>query len=292
MILGNILYIKILGGFILDLYNSYQIYFKDSFNKRIFSFEYNFAICKKNPSEESIHDLRVSSRRLIASIDICINFFKNKSKETYKLLKYRKKISKILKSLSFLRDIQVKILFVKKHIDSFLNLNYYYEYLLNLEKKYKSITIEALKNTKIKKLSKKLKKINSKIIFTSTKKLSSLFNKKYNSLCSKLSTLDSNDVKTFHKARLSIKKLRYFLETSIDYINIDKNYLSVLQKYQSYFGEIQDLSVFIKNALYFQNSNQSINLNEYIAFLLKKREEKINTLYLKTNQLILNKRLR
>ena len=91
-------------------------------------FRQNYDNCLNVLSEENVHDLRVSIRRLIAFLSLQRSLFNS---GYYKRL--IKQLRKLLKELSSLRDIQVQLLNLrdKRHNDKFI-MSYFY-FLLKSE---------------------------------------------------------------------------------------------------------------------------------------------------------------
>ena len=201
--------------------------------------------CKKEITEEHVHDIRVALRRLMALTEIMyplLDISKKKSKNNIKLMKQK------FKMFGPLRNIHISILYIDNMKKDFPDLESFSNHLNILEKD----------------LSKKLSKEFNKMEISDIKKISELLQKKiskisktddvYNMLLtsaitsfedvvSLLEKADPDDIKSIHKVRIAFKKFRYMIEV-IDSINpVGQDFHDNMKSIQDILGNIQDLSV-------------------------------------------------
>lgn len=268
-------------------------------------FSKRFIKCKSFFSENSVHDLRVSIRKLSSHL-FALNVF---SDSTY-LLSISNEIKKQLKLLNPLRDTQVQILALQNMFYTYPFLIDFYKFLLNNEKEL------------IYKINKKLLKINldffeSQVLFLKIDlkkvsfecfeldKLIEIKSESFNYIIDyfddiNMLLLESNVLKNegkrinniinsfnlenewseilgkLHKLRLYFKKYRYISEI-INNVSISNSQtIKKMQGIQDALGEIQDSQIFLKSLnSYFKKSNTIYNyrINKVIKNLIAKQKQ-------------------
>ena len=266
-----------------------------------------FNKCKSFFSENSVHDLRVSIRKLSA-LCYALNVF---SDSPY-LLSISKEIKKYLKLLNPLRDTQVQILAVQNMFFSYPLLIDFYKYLLNLEKELiakinknlQKINLDFFESQilflkiDLKKIHfenfdiQKIIKLKSDIFFDITVYFEDINKILINSTNIKQEEkklnnfVDSFEIKNewteilgkLHKLRLSFKRYRYLSEIIKNVTNSDSQILKNMQGIQDQLGEIQDSQVFLNSIRdFYKNSNTIYNyrLNKVFKDLIKKQNQSV-----------------
>src|SRR3989338_1363165 len=117
--LNSVLYVS------LDRHwKAFQRYFR-KYNKNKF---------KKNQSQNTVHDLRVSLRRLISILDIMAELYALYAFKTKSQLKKNSKVLlKYLDIYTELRDVQVHLSYVNRRLSKY-KIKSFYTYLKNKEK--------------------------------------------------------------------------------------------------------------------------------------------------------------
>ena len=180
----------------------------------IFNRQYND--CIGLMSEENVHDLRISIRRLIAFLSLQKSIF---SSGYYK--KLIKELRSLLKEFSLIRDVQVQLLNIKdlRHDNKFLNKYFYY--LLRLEESEVKRMSEFIKNHSS-------DDINSGLFFLQNdfkikfsvhdgliKDLSHRLAHTFEKVRLRNDTIFTDKPETFHKVRIAFKKFRYAILSQI-----------------------------------------------------------------------------
>ncbi len=243
-----------------------QEFLSDSFQKAIDRYLDCFNKCRNKKSERSVHDLRVSIRRLRVVLDILDSIVEsNYISVSKKLLKRQ------FKGLSRLRDVQVMIIKVRNIIEEYPILAGFYDYLMLNEKKLLKrlsaiINDDDYSDTKgvfaFLKLELTDKILESGFCFDIlTKKTDELFSQ----LHSTANRIIIKDIETIHQTRIAFKKFRYIYEFQMpaykEYSFDSKQFAD----YQTKMGVLQDLSVFIEELIIYINITSSIK--EHISVL-------------------------
>ncbi len=277
------------------------------FERLSYLFLKRFNKCKSFFSENSVHDLRVSIRKLSA-LCYALKVF---SDSPY-LLSISKEIKKHLKLLNPLRDTQVQILAVQNMFFSYPLLIDFYKYLLNLEKELiakinknlQKINLDFFEylvlflKIDLKKIHfenfdiQKIIELKSDIFFEITDYFEGISKillnspnikqeeKKFNNF------VDSFEIKKewteilgkIHKLRLNFKRYRYLSEIIKNVTNSDSQILKKMQGIQDQLGEIQDSQVFLNSIRnFYKNSNTIYNyrLNKVFKDLIKKQNQSV-----------------
>lgn len=193
----------------------------------------------------SVHDSRVSLRRLMALIDV-LTYLHPESKKV--LAVDKKALKKLQKRFSATRDLHVSHKYITDNISSKCNTKEYLDFLVGEAAKVEEKLASKLNGIKF---SSYLKIEDNMIRHCSQKSTTASLPKiLYSTLdgvfletIEKIEKLDLSYLTTFHSVRISLKGFRYILEI----LNlIDKNYkesLDDLKQFQDCLGEIQDLTV-------------------------------------------------
>lgn len=268
-------------------------------------FSKRFIKCKSFFSENSVHDLRVSIRKLTALL-YALNVF---SDSPY-FLSISKEIKKHLKLLNPLRDTQVQILAVQNMFYTYPFLIDFYKFLLNNEKELiYNINKKLLKinldffESQVLFLKIDLKKVHfecydfDKLIKIKSEAFNHIINyfDDINKLLSDSSILKIEEIRInkilnsfnlenersdilgkLHRLRLYFKRYRYISEIINNVISSNSQNIKKMQGIQDKLGEIQDSQIFL-NSLnsYYKNSNTIYNyrINKVIKNLIAKQNQ-------------------
>jgi CHAD domain-containing protein len=210
----------------------------------------NFNQCKEEVNMSSVHDCRVSLRRLMALIDVlsCIHVNEKKS-----LAIDRKVLKKFQKRFGHARDIHVSEKYITDNIASLCDVRSYLEWLARQTTIIEETLLNDLKKLKLSdylKIKDNMTQLSLKIAsdVSLPKILFNTLDGVFLETIEKIEKLDLHNIDTFHSVRISLKGFRYTLEILNTFDNAYKIALNDLKDLQDYLGEIQDLTV-LKNAL-------------------------------------------
>ncbi|MDH3253149.1 MAG: CHAD domain-containing protein [Ignavibacteria bacterium] len=221
----------------------------DAFEVRWKKYRKELQRCKKQCSEESVHDLRVATRRLVGWIDVILITTPDK-----RLKKVRQMLKKQFDVLSPLRDIQVQILSVKTLLSRHPQLEPF-------------LTILLLREQQL------LKRIGRIVAAAETRAMSGVFASVKRTMRSRLMTpafrqafhtalhgaaagaftrsidclrkIDPGNAGSIHQLRVSFKKFRYLVEMLGPLLGVTKEQLKAMNAYQVKMGDVQDIEVLI-----------------------------------------------
>jgi CHAD domain-containing protein len=207
--------------------------------------------CRKQCSEESVHDLRVATRRLVGWIDVVLLTMPDK-----RLRKVRQVLKTQFNTLSPLRDIQVQILSVNTMISRHPQLEPF-------------LTILLLREQQL------LKRIGKVVAAAETRMMSGVFTSVRRTMRSRLAipavrhafltalqgaaasaftrAVDClrrarpDNMGSIHQLRVSFKKFRYLVEMLAPLLGVTREQLKAMNAYQVRMGEVQDIQVLISS---------------------------------------------
>ncbi|MBC7540226.1 MAG: CHAD domain-containing protein [Bacteriovorax sp.] len=226
---------------------------------------------RKNVSEESVHEIRVTIRKLEACLELLDSLgirHKNLSKD----LRHIRKIH------GPIRNMHVELESIK-NIEDMVNLKPFKIYLKKHVKKFEKNLLKELDHFSLEKKYKEIQKIVDKLL---KKDIPVLDEKAINPMETKLQktskefekskkSFSPNIPKSIHAIRITAKKLRYQGEILKPAINFDNINLRELKRLQATFGNIQNNNVLQKsiNKYLRKNSNKGsrsvLKLQTYIA---------------------------
>jgi CHAD domain-containing protein len=194
--------------------------------------------------EDTVHDTRVWSRRLSEALSIGAILIDRKPSRSLKML------SALRTSLGRLRD---------NHVQRSLAIEYGIEGLPeHLEARGERLAAQASRSLvefDMERLERDFLHFHRELIVVcddgnllerNTERISGRIEKRYSSVGKSFAGSDPADFATLHNSRISIKKLRYTLETLDGYTGLDGDTLALLKKIQDRLGKVQDLTVLLK----------------------------------------------
>ncbi len=196
--------------------------------------------CRKQFSEEAVHDLRVAMRRLMALIDYLAFFSRPPA-----LRQLRKHIKAHLDAFDALRDTQVMLLETSQRLADLAEIEPFHRYLLKAEKrllKQARKDIQGIGDGYVKVLSSALKTAAE-----SGYDALAPVDDAYQNVLRRLALIDANNTATIHRVRIAFKRFRYSVEVVKPLLaGIPDELLERLHAYQTLMGEIQDAEVILQ----------------------------------------------
>jgi CHAD domain-containing protein len=220
-----------------------QTFLLVSLNSRWDKYQADLKTCRREFSEEAVHDFRVATRRLLSSLDLLRTVMPDPG-----IQKTRRVLKDQLDNLDDLRDVQVLLADISETIHEIPALKPFQGYLQHREKKLLRGAHKEIKSFKIESLSKRMGKINQ-IIDTLKQPdldagLFSAIDGAYVIVNQRYALVDPSQPATIHRLRIAFKKFRYMIEVIYPFLkNPPANYLKKLQDYQAAMGDIQDMEV-------------------------------------------------
>ena len=255
-----------------------------AFEKRGNRFQKELKRVQKNLSEESVHDLRVASRRLLSAFEVIETWTGLK-----KIRTARKELKRVLKIFSPVRDAHVQQMLlrdvsrvgpaVRRLMDSLQSQEE--KRIRKAAKKVKAIKPKATRNAM-----KATRKWIRMMTFTGAANLNgnlSAFARRslgvrFEAAQTLCRVADRRNIDTLHQMRIAFKKYRYMAEFLQPVLpRLTDRTLKRMHDYQSALGDIHDLDVLI---------------NTTRVFARKLRQSRLKTIRLGPTLRLLNQRKR
>jgi CHAD domain-containing protein len=227
---------------------------------------------RRKYSEESVHDLRVASRRLIAVLETL-----KKVHNASAIRECRRRVKKLLDGLSPLRDLNVQRVRISALLDR-------YPQLKNFEKSLAAK--ESQTAGKVQKLLKHTSKLNRAVVHvrrharkgTSSDEILKVIDERFQRVLALADRIDPSDTTTIHRLRLAFKKFRYTCEVARPIIRkrVSASRLDEFHEFQTMMGDIQDVEVLSERlSKWTAKNNQDEEMKPVFDELATERNRKI-----------------
>lgn len=202
--------------------------------------------CRREFSEEAVHDLRVSARRLLALIDLIRTVAPHP-----RLQKIRKALKGQLDEFDALRDTQVMLAEISETIETLPELKPLQQILQKRERRLLREAEEIVEGLKPAGIARRLEKTRAVIAeSTSSTELGGMVlqavDEAYGTVLQRFRWINPAQPATIHRTRIAFKRFRYMLEIVHPLLpNFPQANFKRMHKYQTAMGEIQDAEVFL-----------------------------------------------
>lgn len=221
-----------------------------SFTERHQIFSYQLMKTRKRATEKAVHDLRVSTRRLIAVVDIIRTMTPGTE-----LPKTRKQLKRLLNALSELRDVQVQIITVRGLIVEFPAMNLFLALLMVREKQFLRREHAALQEFQLKQIEdgiagteKRLQTVLADPLLRDAARsivIGRLARTFSQAVQLKPAALSGKGTR-IHRLRIAFKRFRYTVEALEAILpSVTPRMMKAMNAYQVRMGNIQDIDVLI-----------------------------------------------
>jgi CHAD domain-containing protein len=206
--------------------------------------------CQKKFSEKAVHNSRVASRRLSATIELLEGFL---TRETVK--KACCLIKGHLHIFDELRDAQVQLVAVNSLQGNFPAARPFCEWLQKRESRFSKQTRACVRRSKTKRLAKLIsaaedafeKQLKQQTRNSAARLLLRSINKAFSRTMRYKQRIRIARPKTIHCTRVAFKRFRYMVELLAEQLLADEKMLAEMQHYQTMMGEIQDAEVLLQS---------------------------------------------
>jgi CHAD domain-containing protein len=215
----------------------------DSLNTRWEKYESELKTCRREFSEEAVHDFRVAARRLLSSLDLLRALMQDP-----RIRKLRRILKDQLDNLDDLRDVQVLLADISETIHETPILQPFQDYLARREKKLLRRAHKEIKLLKTADLSRRIQKLTKTIeTFSEVEQDTGLFpavDEAFAIVAQRYELIDPAYPATIHRLRIAFKKFRYMVEAVYPILeNFPADHLKRMHDYQTSMGDIQDMEV-------------------------------------------------
>lgn len=249
----------------------------DTLVKRWQNYRGELKRCRKEPSEEAIHDLRVATRRLLALVDMLRALTPHP-----RLGKLRSALKNQLDSLNDLRDTQVMLVEVSETIGDLPELALFQDYLTKREKRLLRSTAKAIKSYNIANVRKRLDSTRKALLKAENgndqkMELLQIVDEAYETTVGRYRNIEPAHPGTIHRVRVAFKKFRYMVELVHSLIsNFPDETFKRMHDYQTLMGDIQDVEVFIAAFNDFADKDSSYNPKPVQQYYIQRHSEVIH----------------
>ena len=227
--------------------------------------------CRREFSEEAVHDFRVATRRMLSFLDMLRTLMQDP-----KIQKLRRALKNQLDDLDDLRDAQVLLADISEAIRETPALQSFQEYLRHEEKKLLRAARKEIKSLKIVSFSKRIGKLIQKIeeleqadlegnLLSAIDEAFAVVNQRY-------ALIDPQEPATIHRLRIAFKKFRYMVEVVYPILQgLPADHLKKLHDYQAAMGDIQDMEVALQKLADFDEQSTAPHDLEPVRLYYKER---------------------
>jgi CHAD domain-containing protein len=222
----------------------------NSLQDRWQSFRAELKRCRKKYSEEAVHDLRVATRRLIATLDLVDRIHPEAN-----LRKARRGLKRQFDMFGPLRDVQVQLLTIDKMLSSFPELQEFYNFLAKQERKSTQrlgVELKRVKTGKIRKsiavAARQLEALPDTPAAQQEKRAEALLaiEMAFNRVIERKLAIAPTDSSSIHRMRVAFKKFRYMVESLAPHRGrTTSKQLKAMNAFQGSMGDIQDAEVLL-----------------------------------------------
>jgi CHAD domain-containing protein len=229
-----------------------------SMEERWKNYRVQLKTCRREFSEEAVHDLRIAARRLLAVLDVVRALDPHP-----RVQKARKALKNQLDSLDDLRDFQVMLVDVVENLEALPQLQPFVELLHKREKVFLRSARKQTKTSHPSELSRRIEKIHGMLEKYSydeefNARLLGVVDQAFLSAEQAYGQIDASQPATIHTLRIAFKKFRYMVEIAHPILpEYPGVYLKRMHDYQSRMGVIQDVDVLLNTLADYTESNAS-----------------------------------
>jgi CHAD domain-containing protein len=205
--------------------------------------------CQERFSEDAVHESRVETRRLLATVELLGAFIAEKH-----IKKARRALKCHLDTFDQLRDTQVQLSYVSRLTRGFPLARIFHRWLQKREVRFTRETRKAVRHIKTSRLGGRIAAFRNEInrlrrqtprdqAFAMTlKAIDGAFGRVTH--CSRRAKAD--DTATIHRTRIAFKRFRYMIDALSPVLPaITDEHRHALRGYQSMMGDIQDVEVLL-----------------------------------------------
>ena len=253
----------------------------DALTARWKAFAGQLARTRRRPSEREIHDMRVSTRRMIALLDILRDVLPQTD-----IPKVRRRMKHLLDALSALRDVQVQILHVRSLRRRFPDLDLYRTVLLVREKlmlkqaktELVEVRVQSIKRTLLE-AQEELKDVLGRPAQAGALRpmVMGMMARKFARAAALRPAASTGNIAAIHRLRVAFKQFRYTVEVLQPVLPaVDQRLLRAMSAYQGRMGAVQDINVLLSGIQSHMTHHRRSDQTQYLRLrdhLRERRDE-------------------
>jgi CHAD domain-containing protein len=247
-------------------------------DQRYEKYLYEYKRCTDVFSEEAVHQLRVTARRLLALIELLQEV--TPSRELQKL---RLTFKNQLDSLDDLRDTQVMLTEIARTLKSLPELTRLYTFLQKREQRLLTKAEHIVTDYKMGSLNRRMGNVREDLAKPDylpelERQLMAVVDNAWKKVKQRTSRVDPAQPASIHRVRIVFKKFRYMVEIIHPLLpGFSEDQLKLMHAYQSAMGEIQDVEVFLGVLADFSSRHASYDPQPVKYFYEQRHTELIDT---------------
>lgn len=246
----------------------------DIFDDRVLAYQQQLARCQFVCSEDAVHDLRVSIRRLLALVEVlCVVF-----PELPRCRGLRRRLKNRLDSLSALRDIQVMLEAVRAWPMS--RAGQAYALWLQQHEKLQLATVSSsLRTRRDGKVRRRLDRLRGRLETLSDVPgwqyaLQQATTDAFTRVMARHRRIVRDDVQGIHRMRVAFKRFRYTVEVGQALVSSgDHRWLKALRDWQTLLGHLQDTVVMSTTLAVFIAEQHQFDVTPLVRLVTSQREK-------------------
>ncbi len=220
-----------------------QTLLRDTLNSRWDKYKSELKTCRREFSEEAVHDFRVAARRLLSLLELLREILQDPG-----IKKARRVMKDQLDELDELRNTQVLLADLSESIVDTPMLRPFQAHLQKKERKLLRTTRKEIKSMQTASVAKRIKQLEQAMgdpdLASLDTSLFSVVDEAFAIVMQRYALVDPSLPSTIHRVRLAFKKFRYMVEVIHPILQgFPADYLKNLHNYQSAMGDIQDMEV-------------------------------------------------
>lgn len=249
------------------------------------------ARCQARFSEDSVHELRIETRRMLALLDLFRTLDVGDA-----LKKLRRVYKERLDAFDELRDTHVQLLLLKPHWGDFPEARALEPWLQQREQRLTKELRRAIRRMKQVRLERRLKAIEKELRKAARAGAPGGANLAATALREVFATVlvlhqqvNRRDTNTIHRLRVAFKRFRYLCELLHPlFPRLTHKRLRRMQEFQTLMGDIQDLEVLLAGVTRAveQKELPTVAVRRLRAGLHRKRRAAISTFFMVINDLL------
>ena len=246
-----------------------------------------FTVCRENASVESVHDIRVATRRLLTLFELI-----QVSHPIKQIRGMQKELKSLREHFDGLRDIQVMTAEMTGLVNQISGIEPFLAYLHRRELKHKVEVAYDISTYKIQKNTRKLNIAREKLLKQKIdasklqRKIFRYIDDSYQQVIKRIRKLDPEKPLTFHAVRIACRKFRYQVEVIKSlFLDYPAKNMIILKAFQDELGEIQNhevMEAILKKYAHKNPENKPDQIKEYLD---KKLDDAMHTIMAEDAQL-------
>lgn len=243
--------------------------------------------CKAEFSEEAVHDLRVTTRRLLALIDLLRDL-----QPQPRLQKLRLAFKGQLDSLDELRDTQVLLAEISETLETLPELAPLQKFLQKREKRLLKAAEREVRGFKVRASASQIENLRASLTEPSaaqelTARLLAVVDEAFLTVTQRKGRVDPTQPFTIHRVRIAFKKFRYTIEIVHPILpGFPETHFKNMHDYQNAMGEIQDVEVLLATLADYSAGHETYDPQPVRRFYEQRHAELINTYIENMNELV------